>query len=262
MQLELENKTVLVTAATYGLGYACAEAFAKENVRLAICSRDQARVNGTIEKLSKLGQSEVFGFRADLTNDHDIARLIEQTNESLGKLDILLLNTGHPPTYSLLKTNDEHWQRGVDLILKPAIKLTQAFLPQMQKNRYGRLIYIGSIFGLQPEPSSIIQSTLRTGLNAFVKCVASEAASDGVTANVICPGYFHTPLAEALAAKYASEAGKTADEVINSWRELAPSKKFGRSEDLGALVTFLASARAEFINGTTVTIDGGLVKQY
>lgn len=262
MQLDLQGKSVLVTVATYGLGYACAEALAKENVRLVICSREQSRVDGVVKKLSKLSSSEVFGFEADLTKDADLAKLVEQTNQVLGKLDILLLNTGHPSTYSLMQTTDEHWQRGIDLIIKPVIKLTQAFLPQMRADNYGRLIYIGSIFGLEAEKSSIIQSTLRTGLNAFAKCVATEAACDGVTANVICPGYFHTPLAVELAEKYAREAGKTAGEVINDWKNLAPAKKFGKPEDLGALVAFLSSKHGEFINGTSMTIDGGLIKQY
>lgn len=262
MQLELKDRTVLITAATYGLGYACAEAFAREGMRLLICSRDQSRVDEAVQKLSELGAASVDGIKADLTNEADLEKLIEQTGRTLGKLDILLLNTGHPPTYPLLQTTDHHWQQGIDLILKPAIKLTQAFLPQMRENAYGRLIYIGSIFGLQAEPSSIIQSTLRTGLNAFVKCVAAEGAREGVTANVVCPGYFHTPLAVDLAGKYAREAGSTTESVIESWRELAPAKKFGNPADLGSLVAFLASPRAEFINGTAITIDGGLIRQY
>lgn len=262
MQLDLEGKAVLVTAATYGLGYACAEALAKENVRLVICSREQAAVDEAVKRLAETGSSRVFGFEADLTKDNDIAKLIQQAEEALGVVEIVVLNTGHPPTYPLMQTNDEHWQRGIDLILKPAIKLTQAFLPKMRSNKYGRLIYIGSIFGLEAEKSSIIQSTLRTGLNAFAKCIATEAACDGVTANVVCPGYFHTPLAIDLAGKYAQEMGLTTDEVVHNWKELAPAKKFGKPEDLGSLVTYLASPRAEFINGTAVTIDGGLLKQY
>ena len=249
-------------AATYGLGYACAEALAAEGVRLVICSRDQERVDKAVATLAKSHGTSVFGISADLTKTDDIARLVEYTNQSLAKVDIVLFNTGHPPTFPLLKTTDEQWQRGIDLVLTPAIKLTQAFLPQMLENNYGRLIYIVSIFGLQAEPSLIIQSTLRTGLNGFVKCVASEGAGDGVTANVICPGYFHTPLAVDLAAKYAREANVSTEMINDSWRQLAPTKKFGKPEDLGALVTFLASPRGEFINGTAVTMDGGLVKQY
>ncbi len=262
MKLELHGKSALVTAATYGLGYAIAEALAGENVRLVICSRDEDRVKEAASKLSSVSGSEVTGLRADLTNSADLNTLVAETKRTIGNPDILVLNTGHPPTYPLMETDDEKWQRGIDLILKPTIKLTQAFLPEMRKKKYGRLIYIGSIFGLEAERSSIIQSTLRTGLNGFAKCVATEAAIDGVTANVICPGYFHTPLAVDLAGKYAREKGVATDVVVEEWKNLAPARKFGKPEDLGALVSFLASPRGEFVNGTALTIDGGLIKQY
>jgi 3-oxoacyl-[acyl-carrier protein] reductase len=132
----------------------------------------------------------------------------------------------------------------------------------MRHRKYGRLIFIGSIFGLEPEESSVVQSTLRTGLNAFSKCIATEAAADGVTSNVICPGYFDTPLVTSLAEKYAQESGVPVAQILNDWKNFAPSKKFGRPDDLGAFVSLLASPRGEFFNGTSIVIDGGAIKQY
>ncbi|MFN8389928.1 MAG: SDR family oxidoreductase [Bdellovibrionota bacterium] len=262
MQIDLKGKKVLVTAATYGLGLACAEAFAMEGADLFVCSRDEARVDSTIASLSKNGASSVSGTRADLTSGTDLDTLIRVANERLGYVDVLVLNTGHPPTRPLLSATDEEWQHGIDLILKPAIKLTKALLPAMRQRGFGRLIYMGSVFGLQPEPSSIIQSTLRTGLNAFAKCVAAEGAADGVTANVICPGYFLTPLTDSLAGQYAEEAGVSRAQILEQWRDIAPAKRFGEVGDLAALVTFLASSRGAFINGTALTIDGGFLRQY
>jgi NAD(P)-dependent dehydrogenase (short-subunit alcohol dehydrogenase family) len=140
--------------------------------------------------------------------------------------------------------------------------ITKALLPEMRERKWGRLIYIGSIFGLEAEASSVIQSTLRAGLNAFAKCIATEFAVDGITSNVICPGYFDTPLVRELAAKYADESKTSIDSILDSWRNFAPCNKFGKPEDLASLIAFLSSPKAEFINGTTIVADGGAIKQY
>ncbi|HMW90336.1 MAG TPA: SDR family oxidoreductase, partial [Candidatus Obscuribacter sp.] len=99
-------------------------------------------------------------------------------------------------------------------------------------------------------------------LNALSKCVATEVAGDGVTVNVICPGYFDTPLVRELAKQYATSENASVDEILSAWAAYSPVRKFGKPEDLGALVSFLASPRGEFITGTTITMDGGAVRQY
>lgn len=128
--------------------------------------------------------------------------------------------------------------------------------------KYGRIIFIGSISGLEPEVTSVVQSTFRTGLNAFAKCVATEVAADGVTVNVICPGYFDTPLVRELAQQYATTQNAPVESVLKDWAQYAPAKRFGKPDDLGSLVAFLASPKAEFMTGTTVTVDGGAVRAY
>jgi 3-oxoacyl-[acyl-carrier protein] reductase len=262
MELGLKGKTALVTGASYGLGYACARELSREGARVVICSRDEARINAAATEISAETGHPVTPIVADLTNDNDLSRIIDEARASLGHVDILVLSTGHPPTYPFTRATDEHWEQGIKLILQPAIRLTRGLLPQMRERKYGRLIFIGSIFGLEPEQSSVVQSTLRTGLNAFSKCIGTEAAADGVTSNVICPGYFDTPLVTSLAQKYADEAGVPVGRILDDWKNCAPSGRFGRPEDLGAFVALLASPRGEFFNGTSIVIDGGAIKQY
>jgi 3-oxoacyl-[acyl-carrier protein] reductase len=223
VDLRLKGKTALVTGASYGLGFACAQELAVEGVDVAICSRNQSEI---------------------------------------GKIDILVLSTGHPPTYPFSEATDQHWQSGYDMLVQPAIQLCRSLLPEMQRRRYGRVIFIGSIFGLEPEVSSVIQSTFRTGLNALAKCLATEYAAEGITVNVICPGYFDTPLVRNLAGQYAAAQKSDAQTVLLDWQNYSPVRKFGRPEDLGGLVAFLASPRGEFITGTAITMDGGAVRQY
>ena len=262
MDLNLQGKKALVTGASYGLGYACAQALAEEGTLVAICSRDEGKVKSAAAQISERSGAKTVGISVDLTNEADLQRLFDKASEFLNGIDILVVSTGHPPTYPFSQATDEQWKLGQELVLRPPIVLSRLVLPAMKKQKFGRIIFIGSIFGLEAESSSVVQSTLRTGLNAMAKCIATEVAEDGVTVNVICPGYFETPLVENLAMQYANAQNTTPAEVLEDWKQYSPVKRFGKPEDLGALVAFLSSPKAEFITGTTVTIDGGAVRRY
>ena len=262
MELGLSGKRALVTGASSGLGFACAKELAREGVKVLMCSRNRERLQSAAAEIHAETANNPTAVAADLTNEADLQRLLAESRSALGEVDILVLSTGHPPTFPFSTATDEHWEEGIRLILQPAIKLTRGLLDGMRARKYGRLIYIGSIFGLEPEKSSVVQSTLRTGLNSFSKCVATEAAADGVTANVICPGYFETELVTRLARKYAEEAGVPVAKILDDWRSFAPSKRFGNPEDLGAFVSLLASPRGAFFNGTSIVIDGGAIGQF
>jgi 3-oxoacyl-[acyl-carrier protein] reductase len=262
MDLQLQGKRALVTGASYGLGYACAKALAEEGVSIAICSRDEEKVKGAASQISEQTRMKTVGISADLTKEDDLKRVFTDAEKFLGGIDILVVSTGHPPTYPFSQATDEQWKLGEELVLRPPIVLSRLVLPAMKQQKYGRIIFIGSIFGLEAESSSVVQSTLRTGLNAMAKCIATEVAEEGVTVNVICPGYFETPLVENLALQYANAQKTTRAKVLEDWKKYSPVKRFGKPEDLGALVAFLSSSKAEFITGTTVTIDGGAVRKY
>jgi 3-oxoacyl-[acyl-carrier protein] reductase len=256
LKLNLEGKTALVTGASYGLGFACAKVLAEEGAKVAISSRNSEEIQKSAKSIS------ATGIAGDLTKLDDLKRIAVEAEKALNGVDILVLSTGHPPTYPFSEATDEQWESGYNMLVQPAIQLCREFLPKMQKKKYGRVIFIGSIFGLEPEVSSVIQSTLRTGLNALAKCLATEYAADGVTVNVICPGYFDTPLVRNLAGQYAEAQRSTTETIMLDWQNYSPVRKFGKPEDLGAMVAFLASPRGEFITGTCITMDGGAVRQY
>jgi 3-oxoacyl-[acyl-carrier protein] reductase len=262
MELGLKGKKALITGASYGLGHACAVSLAEEGVDIAISSRYIDKIDLVSAEIAAKTGVKVVGIAADLTKMEDLEKTTREAQERLGDIDILIVSTGHPPTYPFSEATDEQWQYGHDLVLRPPIVLTRMLLDGMRKRNYGRVIYIGSTFGIEAEASSVVQSTLRTGLNALAKCIATEVAADGVTVNVVCPGLFDTPLVYELAKQYATTHGVSAQEVVNAWKYSAPVKKFGKAEDLGALIAFLASPKGEFITGTAITIDGGALKQY
>ncbi len=209
MDLDLKGKKALVTGGSYGLGYACAKSLSREGADVVICSRSESNVASALESIVKETGNKVSGFSADLSKKIELEEVISRAKSYIGKIDILVVCTGHPPTFPFSKATDEDWMLGIDLVLQPAIKLTRAVIPDMLEQDFGRLLYIGSVFGVEPEVSSVVQSTLRTGLNSFSKCIATEYASKGITANVICPGYFDTPLCRNLSKQYAESLGKT-----------------------------------------------------
>jgi NAD(P)-dependent dehydrogenase (short-subunit alcohol dehydrogenase family) len=130
----------------------------------------------------------------------------------------------------------------------------------MRQRRFGRIILLSSVFGEEPDESYVVSSTFRAGLRAFAKCLAREAGPDGVCTNVVCPGYFDTPLlTESAAANGGNQ--KTANELLGSWAALSPAKRFGIPSELGSLVAWLASSHASYVNGTAIAIDGGLMKR-
>lgn len=262
MDLNLKGKRALVTGASYGLGYACAKSLSEEGAQVVLSSRSKDKIAKAAAEITQITDNAVHGITCDLTSDKEMDALVEETGKLLGGIDILIVSTGHPPTLPFSVATDEDWRSGTELVLHPPIYLSRLVLKQMQKRKYGRIIYIGSIFGLEPEATSVVQSTLRTGLNALAKCIATEVAPHGVTVNVLCPGYFDTPLVRELAKQYADSQHVSPEEVIASWEAYSPTRCFGKPEDLGALTAFLSSPRGEFITGTAITVDGGALKSY
>jgi NAD(P)-dependent dehydrogenase (short-subunit alcohol dehydrogenase family) len=264
MDLQLGGKRALITGASAGLGYACAQSLAQEGVSVAINSRSKEKLDEAVTRISAVAapKVKVKGIAGDLSDEEELPRIVNAARAALGEIDILVVSTGHPPTYPFSAATDAQWQSGHDLVLRPSIVLSRLLLTGMRARRYGRIIFIGSIFGLEPDKSSVVQSTFRTGVNALAKCIANEVAPDGVTVNVICPGYFDTPLVRDLAKQFADQQEVSVEEVLGVWRTYSPVKRFGEPEDLGALVSFLSSPRGKFITGTCITIDGGAVRQF
>ena len=207
----------------------------------------------------KLGASAV-GIAGDLSSSSDRDRILATAQEQLGSIDILVVSTAHPPTRTFSGATDEEWELGYQLLVRTPIELSRGLIPAMRAKGYGRLIYIGSIFGLEAEVSSVIQSTFRSGLNNFVKCISVEEAENGITANVICPGYFDTPLVRNLAEQYAYDNKQSVESVLEDWKTFSPMKKFGKPEDLGAFIAFLCSKHGDFFSGSAIHVDGAAIK--
>lgn len=257
MDLELINKVALVTAASRGLGYACAMALAAEGANVAICSRSKTRVRAAASRISKATGSEVIGVQADLTREDQLPLLVREVEKVFGPIDIFVFNTGNPPAGDFTSASDKDWALGFSLCLRPPIVLCRLILPKMRMRKFGRIIFLSSIFAQEPDKGYVVSSTFRAGLGALSKCLGREAGQDGVSVNLVCPGYFDTPLLHELARKHAKTLGKSSERVLSDWGKLSPARRLGSPAHLGALVALLASSQGSYIQGAAVPIDGG-----
>lgn len=260
MNLGIKGKVALVTAASRGLGYACAEALAAEGAHVVICARHEKQLAVAAKTLASRHKTKVVGIQADLTQERSLSYLVKTVEKRLGPVEILVMSTGHLPAGSFSAVSDDDWDLGLKLTIRPATVLAKLVVPKMKEQKFGRIILLSSVFAFEPDPGFVISSTYRAGLSAFAKCLSDEVAADGVGVNVVAPGYFDTPLLHELAQKRAASAGKSAKQVLDDWGKLSPTKRLGSPDELGAVVALLASPKSAFLQGVTLAVDGGFMK--
>jgi len=261
MNFDLKKKVSLVTGACRGIGRACAEILAKNgSEQIGICCRHKEHIDkASVEIRNRFGRS-VNGFVADLSKPNDIQNMSWSMLQSAKHIDILVINTGTPApgTFSQCTTTD--WFNGIALCLNSTIQLCKEIIPSMKENKFGRIIMLTSIFAREPDFNFVISSTLRSSLLTLTKCLAGELAPFGVTVNTICQGYVDTSLLREVAEEKALQSNKQTETILHKWQESIPLKRFAKPEEIGHLVAFLASEQGNYITGTAITIDGGVIK--
>jgi 3-oxoacyl-[acyl-carrier protein] reductase len=230
MDLGIEGKVALVTAASRGLGRGVALALAREGCRVAICARDADRLARTADELP----DDVLAIPADVTDPAAPGMLIDATVARFGALDILVANAGGPPQARALEVEDDAMLAAVNANLLTSIRLVREALPHMRASGWGRIVLLTSVSVKQPIPNLAYSNTARTGLWAWAKTAAQDLVADGVTLNLLCPGLHAT------------------DRV----KELGVGGPLGDPEDFGRIAAFLCSASAGFISGAALQVDG------
>lgn len=256
MDLGLKGRRALVTGASMGLGAAAAMALAQEGVEVAINSRSPERLEKTAARIKQACGLDPIICPGDLTKPDEIERILKQA----GPVDILVSNTGGPPSGRFIDHPPERWNEAGDLLLNSAINLTRGVLDNMRKQAWGRLIYITSVAVLEPIDDLILSNTYRAAITGFCKTVSNNHAAEGITANCVCPGYTLTERLHHLAEDRAASAGKPPEVVLEGFADAIPAGRLGRPEEPAALIAFLASDKAAYITGCSIPVDGGLVK--
>ena len=242
MDLGLRGRTAIVCGATSGLGLASAEALSDEGANVTMFARRRDELERESNRLGALA------VRGDVTNAADLERLVERTVQAFGGVDVLVWNSGGPPPGPAAEITDERLEAAFELLLRPAVRLVRLCLPHLRASEAGRVICITSVAVKEPTAHLALSNTIRPAVTGWAKTLSRELGPDGITVNCVAPGRIDTPRMSEL---YGSD-GPPAAELAQ-----IPIGRMGTPREFGDVVCFLASARAGYVTGTTVQVDGG-----
>ena len=246
----LKDRVAVVSGASSGLGKQMALAFARQGADLAILARRIERLEEFKPELIKAGAKKVVAIKCDVTSTEDIDAAAAKVEKEFSKVDILLNCAGSSKDKGVLEMTDEEWDFTIATDETSVFKMTRAFANIMKKNNYGRIINIASMYGLvgNTEIHTIAYHTSKGAVVNFTRAVAAELATEGITCNAICPGYFETELTKAvLDTPRVQEFAKTH----------VPMERYGKPGELDAAAVFLASEEASYVTGLIMPVDGG-----
>ena len=259
MQTGLTGKVALVCAASRGLGKAAARGLAAEGARVAMCARHMPTLQAAAAEIQSETGAEVLAIAADLSRRSDIARLVDQTVQHFGGLDILVTNSGGPKAGLFSATTESDWRDAIDLVLLSTVLLCMEAVPHMRRAG-GRIINITSISAKQPIAGLMLSNALRPAVTGFSKTLANELARDGILVNCVAPGYTRTDRVIELAEATAAREGVLVEAVEKRTVQNIPLGRMAEPSEFADLVVFLASDRGRYITGTTIPVDGGYLR--
>ncbi len=258
MDLKLKGKQVFITGGSVGIGLGVARAFAAEGVEVAICARNQERVEAEAEKIATEFGVKTLGIAADVTKPEDIERARARIEEEFGGIDILINNAGVGTEETIMEAPDEKWYRVWDLHVMAAIRTARAFIPYMRKRGGGAIINTASICAKQPLGYEPIYNVTKAALVMLGKCLSNEVVGDNIRVNTISPGLVLTPDWRKTAGILCQKDGITADEFLDRIAEgNAPIKRFSSPEEVAYTYLFMASECASYTLGSNYSVDGG-----
>ena len=247
---DLSGRVAAVSGASSGLGVQMATAFARQGANLVLLARRKERLDELAEKLKVEFGVKVLALKCDVTSTDDINAAAAAAEKEFGRVDILLNCAGSSKDKGVLEMTDEEWDFTIATDETSVFKMTRAFAAIMKKHGYGRIINIASMYGLvgNTEIHTVAYHASKGAVVNFTRAVAAELATDGITCNAICPGYFETELTKAvLDTPRFQEFAKTH----------VPMERYGKPGELDAAAVFLASSEASYVTGLIMPVDGG-----
>jgi len=250
MDLGLKNKVAFVAASSQGLGKSVALELAKEGAQIIICGRNKKTLHATEAEIKALG-AQVLALTGDLSNAEERNNIINAALKEFNKIDILVTNTGGPPSGPFESFTSEDWDKAFQQLLISAVGLINGFLPGMKQQKWGRIITITSQAVKQPVNNLILSNAVRSSVVGLMKSLSNELGKYNITVNNVMPGYTET----ARLTKLIKD-----NPVFDSVTNEIPLGRFGQPEEFAAAVAFLASERASYITGVSLAVDGGWIR--
>jgi 3-oxoacyl-[acyl-carrier protein] reductase len=245
MDLGLNGRHAFVAASSAGLGRASAAALLGEGAQVVLCARGADRLEKTRAELAHQHGKRVHSLVADLSRPEEAARAVTEAAELMGALDILVTNSGGPPPGSFRDHGPDAWRAAADLLLLSTVEMVRAALPHLEQSSQARIVMIASTAVKQPIANLILSNSVRASVVGLAKTLSQELGPKQILVNVVCPGTIDTDRIRQLGIPDAGHI---------------PLGRIGRPDEFGAVVAFVASSRASYLNGTTLQVDGGAVR--
>jgi 3-oxoacyl-[acyl-carrier protein] reductase len=252
MDLGITGKSAMVTAASRGIGYACAEALAQEGANVVMCARGAAALAQAAERIRERTGARVLAQAADVTRVEDIQRLTALAVSEFGGVDVLVAIGGSPPRGSFAETDEARLKQGFEMTVLALYRLIQGVLSHMRAKKWGRIIAVQSRSVREPIPALTVSNATRPGAAGLLKDLSQELARDGILLNTVLPGRILTDRLREAATSDQFYLERQAAEL--------PIGRLGSPQEVADVIVFLASERASYINGVTLAVDGGLIR--
>ncbi|MBD3351120.1 MAG: SDR family oxidoreductase [Candidatus Lokiarchaeota archaeon] len=257
MNLLLENRVIIVTGGSKGLGFACAQSLAEEKAKVIISSRSRENLKKAQEKIENKTNKKVDYIPCDVSENEDVKHLKKLAVNKYKKIDGILINGGGPPTGRAIEFSEEQWDEAFQTNLMSAVRLTREFVPIMKQKRFGRIVAITSVSAKMPLPNLVLSNSMRLGVIGFLKTLSNECGADNILVNAVLPGTMTTTRLKNIISKWAEKEGKSVEKVINERTNTIALGRFGKPEELASIVTYLLSPKNSYITGQAITVDGG-----
>lgn len=244
----LENKTVLITGATRGIGKGIAETFAKQGAHVAFTFSSSLEAATALEKDLAANGVKAKGYQSNAADFAAAQELAAAVLEEFGSIDVLINNAGITKDNLLMRISEEDFDKVIEINLKSVFNLTKAVIRPMMKQRSGSIINMSSVVGVQGNAGQTNYAASKAGMLGFTKSVALELGSRNIRCNAIAPGFIETEM-----------TAKLDEKVVDGWRQAIPLKRGGAPEDIANACVFLASDMSAYITGQTLNVDGGMI---
>jgi len=256
MDLNLTGKVALVAGASRGLGFAVAQALAREGARVSIASRDEGAIRAAAERMG----GDVLATPLDVRSAEGIGAWAAKTAERFGGIDLLFANAGGPPAGPALSFDDAAWQDAANLLLFSTLRMVRAVVPSMQARGGGAILVSTSSSVKEPIPNLGLSTVLRASVSALAKTLALELVGSQIRVNQIIPGRIDTDRVRQLDEINAKKQGVTAEQARTKAIGSIPMGRYGEAEEFGRVAAFLLSDAASYMTGATVQVDGGMIR--